>query len=114
MQKMLHNMVCGTAEAAHDRILEFSTALTGGLSLTPTVDLLEDPPVPASPAAPCPPGDGDRSLGRGVLVGRGVGAGVAKAVADGDRSLGIGSRSPRSAISRPRPGGHLPARAARA
>jgi porphyrinogen peroxidase len=45
IEQMLQNMFCGTEDAAHDRILDFSTAITGNLFAVPTVDWLEDPPT---------------------------------------------------------------------
>jgi porphyrinogen peroxidase len=79
IEQMLQNMFCGTDDAAHDRILDFSTAITGNLFVAPTVDWLEDPPVPddgegaqapaedtAAPAAPAPAGP-NGSLGVGSL-----------------------------------------------
>ena len=45
IEQMLQNMFCGTEDAAHDRILDFSTAVTGILFAVPTVDWLEDPPA---------------------------------------------------------------------
>jgi putative iron-dependent peroxidase len=75
IEQMLENMFCGTEDAAHDRILDFSTAVTGNLFAVPTVDWLEDPPAPAGSAggedadepsaAPGPSPDG--SLGVGSL-----------------------------------------------
>jgi putative iron-dependent peroxidase len=47
LEQMLRNMFLGTPEAAHDRLLDFSTAVTGNLFYAPTIDLLEDPPQPA-------------------------------------------------------------------
>jgi putative iron-dependent peroxidase len=44
LERMLANMFLGTAQAAHDRILDFSTAVTGNLFFAPTLDLLENPP----------------------------------------------------------------------
>ncbi|WP_417564325.1 Dyp-type peroxidase [Microbacterium sp.] len=43
IEQMLRNMFLGTDEAAHDRILDFSTALTGSLYFVPTLDFLDDP-----------------------------------------------------------------------
>jgi porphyrinogen peroxidase len=50
---MLANMFLGTPDAAGDRLLDFSTALTGGLFFIPTVEQLEDglPDVPISGAS---------------------------------------------------------------
>jgi porphyrinogen peroxidase len=75
IEQMLQNMFCGTEDAAHDRILDFSTAITGTLFFAPTVDWMEDPPTPGDAAAGAsaddatsivaPPQDG--SLGVGSL-----------------------------------------------
>lgn len=69
-EQMLRNMFLGTDDADHDRILDFSTAVTGTLFFVPTVDFLEDPPPrperltenadPVTPAS-------DSSLGIGSL-----------------------------------------------
>ncbi|MFC4530429.1 Dyp-type peroxidase [Sphaerisporangium dianthi] len=45
-EKMLQNMFLGDAPASHDRILDFSTAVTGTLFFVPTVDFLDDLPDP--------------------------------------------------------------------
>ena len=70
LERMLTNMFLGTAQAAHDRILDFSTAVTGNLFFAPTIDLLEDPPQagapPPLPAGLAPRSD-DSSLGIGGL-----------------------------------------------
>ena len=84
IEQMLENMFYGTEDAAHDRILDFSTAITGTLFVVPTVDWLEDPPAP---------GDGD-----GTAVGRGrrrPDARPRRRLA-GDGSLGVGSLRPLS------------------
>ena len=44
-EEMLDNMFLGKGAATHDRILDFSTALTGNLYFVPSVDFLDDPPV---------------------------------------------------------------------
>jgi len=50
-EQMLHNMFLGDPPGNTDRILDFSTAVTGGLFFSPTVDFLDDPPpLPNSPA----------------------------------------------------------------
>jgi putative iron-dependent peroxidase len=46
IEQMLHNMFIGDPPANYDRILDFSTAVTGGLFFVPTADFLEDPPAP--------------------------------------------------------------------
>ncbi len=70
LERMLTNMFLGTAQAAHDRILDFSTAVTGNLFFAPTVEVLEDPPQagasPPFPAQPAPESD-DSSLAIGSL-----------------------------------------------
>lgn len=43
-ERMLRNMFLGDPPGSHDRILDFSTAVTGGLFFVPTEDFLEDPP----------------------------------------------------------------------
>ncbi|MCW2685158.1 MAG: hypothetical protein JWR37_48 [Mycobacterium sp.] len=51
-ERMLRNMFIGDPPGNTDRILDFSTAVTGGLFFTPTVDFLNDPPpLPDEPAA---------------------------------------------------------------
>ncbi|MBE8478416.1 Dyp-type peroxidase [Streptomyces justiciae] len=51
-ETMLERMFLGTESAAHDRILAFSTAVTGCLFFAPTTDFLEDlPEAPHSPGA---------------------------------------------------------------
>jgi putative iron-dependent peroxidase len=74
-ERMLDNMFIGDPPGNTDRILDFSTAITGGLFFTPTVDFLDDPPplpsqenVAAVPAA-APPVSYDGSLGIGSLKG---------------------------------------------
>jgi putative iron-dependent peroxidase len=75
-ERMLDNMFIGDPPGNTDRILDFSTALTGGMFFTPTADFLDDPPpladsVPEEdpPAAPVVPTSGDGSLGIGSLKG---------------------------------------------
>jgi putative iron-dependent peroxidase len=50
IEAMLENMFVGRPPGNSDRILDFSTAVTGNLFFVPTVDLLDDPPTlaPAS------------------------------------------------------------------
>jgi putative iron-dependent peroxidase len=43
-EQMLRNMFLGDPPGNTDRILDFSTAVTGGLFFTPTIDFLDDPP----------------------------------------------------------------------
>ena len=75
-EQMLDNMFLGKGEATHDRLLDFSTALTGNLYFVPSADFLDDPPLGAdegseaeddeSTAEPAPTGE-DGSLGIGGL-----------------------------------------------
>jgi porphyrinogen peroxidase len=67
-ERMLSNMFLGDPPGNTDRILDFSTAVTGGLFFSPTVDFLDDPPpLPSSPvAAPAVvtvPTDGSLAIG---------------------------------------------------
>jgi putative iron-dependent peroxidase len=50
-EQMLENMFLGDPPGNYDRILDFSTAVTGTLFFVPTVDFLEDPPPPPAHAA---------------------------------------------------------------
>jgi putative iron-dependent peroxidase len=68
-EQMLRNMFIGDPPGNTDRILDFSTALTGGLFFTPTVTFLDDPPpLPGLPAA-AEDSDSDGSLAIGSLKG---------------------------------------------
>ncbi len=50
-ETMLERMFLGTASASHDRILDFSTPVTGSLFFTPSADFMEDLPDPPAPEA---------------------------------------------------------------
>lgn len=74
IEQMLRNMFLGTDDAAHDRLLDFSTALTGTLFFVPSAELMDDPPAPdaaspdaePAPAKPPPapsPDDGSLHIG---------------------------------------------------
>ncbi|WP_336628106.1 MULTISPECIES: Dyp-type peroxidase [unclassified Microbacterium] len=52
IEQMLRNMFLGSPPGNTDRILDFSTARTGTLFFTPTVDFLDDVPGPGPAAAP--------------------------------------------------------------
>ena len=55
-ERMLRNMFIGDPPGNTDRILDFSTPVTGLLFFTPTTDFLDSPPpLPATPAAPATP-----------------------------------------------------------
>jgi porphyrinogen peroxidase len=47
IEQMLTNMFIGKPPGNYDRILDFSTAVTGNLFFVPTVDFLDDPPTRA-------------------------------------------------------------------
>ena len=78
---MLQHMFLGDPPGNYDRILDFSTAVTGSLFFVPTADFLDDPPPSPSPSAGEDPpeeqagvpsqrvGGGDGSLGIGGLAG---------------------------------------------
>jgi porphyrinogen peroxidase len=51
IEEMLRNMFIGRPPGNYDRILDFSTAVTGSLYYVPTADFLEDPPDLASAPA---------------------------------------------------------------
>jgi putative iron-dependent peroxidase len=75
IEQMLTNMFVGSPEGNYDRLLDFSTAITGNLFFVPAVPLLESlgappaqqatAPEPAPPARQVPPG----SLNIGSLKG---------------------------------------------
>ena len=71
-EQMLENMFLGDPPGNTDRILDFSTAVTGGLFFSPTVEFLDDPPpLPEPPvtARPVTPASEDGSLAIGSLKG---------------------------------------------
>ncbi len=75
-ERMLTNMFIGDPPGNTDRILDFSTALTGTMFFTPTADFLDDPPPladsaadDAAPAIPVVLPSRDGSLGIGSLKG---------------------------------------------
>jgi putative iron-dependent peroxidase len=61
IEEMLQNMFAGKPPGNHDRILDFSTAVTGNLFFVPTADFLDGLEAPE---------DGDSSLGIGGLKER--------------------------------------------
>ena len=69
-EKMLENMFIGNPPGNTDRILDFSTAVTGTMFFTPIVDFLNNPPprpgfgdIEAAPPAPATPSDGSLAIG---------------------------------------------------
>jgi len=77
-EQMLVNMFVGNPPGNYDRILDFSTAVTGSLYFAPSADFLDDLPDPPGPA------------GSGSEAGSEAGSGPAAGSAD-NGSLGIGS-----------------------
>jgi putative iron-dependent peroxidase len=60
LETMLERMFRGAPPASHDRILDFSTPVTGSLFHVPTSDFLDslpDPPDPSDPTDPPDPSD---------------------------------------------------------
>jgi putative iron-dependent peroxidase len=52
IEQMLTNMFIGDPPGNYDRVLDFSTAITGSLFFVPDADFLDDPPAADPPAAP--------------------------------------------------------------
>jgi len=71
-EQMLRNMFIGNPPGNHDRILDFSTAVTGTLFFVPSADLLDELPDPPGTSSdePAAPEAGDASLGIGSLRSR--------------------------------------------
>lgn len=71
IEQMLQNMFIGNPPGNHDRILDFSTAITGNLFFVPTADFLENPPtdtvVTSTTISPEQPSRADGSLEIGSL-----------------------------------------------
>lgn len=74
-EQMLRNMFLGDPPGNHDRILDFSTAVTGGLFFCPAAEFLEDLPAPR----------------RAVNVEAGEEPVDGRSTTPGDGSLGIGT-----------------------
>jgi putative iron-dependent peroxidase len=67
-EQMLRNMFIGNPPGNYDRVLDFSTAVTGCLFFVPSADFLDDPPRGERPAeAEAATRRGDGSLGIGSL-----------------------------------------------
>ncbi|MGW2253050.1 Dyp-type peroxidase [Kitasatospora sp. NPDC001660] len=66
-EEMLRNMFVGRPPGTTDRLLDFSTAVTGSLYFVPTADFLDAPPPPPPPLPVPPAAPGDGSLGIGGL-----------------------------------------------
>ena len=76
IEQMLSNMFLGDPPGNTDRILDFSTAVTGSLFFVPSADLLEDlagaapERDPEGSETPAAPDQEDHSLGLGSLRDR--------------------------------------------
>jgi porphyrinogen peroxidase len=68
-EQMLRNMFIGRPPGVYDRILDFSTAITGSLFFVPSADFLDDLPARPPDATPAPdePAPTNGSLGIGSL-----------------------------------------------
>lgn len=71
---MLTNMFIGRPPGNYDRLLDFSTAVTGGLFFVPSAALLEaladgNPLADASPAAAADPAPGVLTAGDALRIG---------------------------------------------
>ena len=88
IELMLSHMFKGDPEGNYDRILDFSTAVTGNLFFVPSAAFLDDPPAPS-------PGAAGHSVGPAVAEAVEVAHADADATdaegASGDGSLAIGS-----------------------
>ena len=70
IEQMLENMFVGQPAGNYDRILDFSTAVTGNLFFVPTVDFLDNPRPPAPRSMQMlPTGTALRSVPHQRLVG---------------------------------------------
>jgi putative iron-dependent peroxidase len=78
---MLQHMFLGDPPGNYDRILDFSTAVTGTLFFVPTADFLDDPPPSPGEAVVASP------VAQGAAPGENV---TSDAAADAGKSLGIG------------------------
>jgi putative iron-dependent peroxidase len=54
IEQMLTNMFVGSPPGTTDRILDFSTAVTGTLFFVPSSDFLDEPPEPGADAGATP------------------------------------------------------------
>ncbi|MCO6006824.1 Dyp-type peroxidase [Actinoallomurus purpureus] len=85
-EKMLENMFVGDPPGNHDRILDFSTPVTGTLFFVPTADFLEDSPATEPAAATDVLGIDTAVIAAGTASDRTT----AKPETPSDGSLGIG------------------------
>ena len=79
---MLQRMFLGDPPGNYDRILDFSTAVTGSLFVVPTADFLDDPPpLPGAATAATSPGNDEATPDQAI---------PGDSYSGGDDSLGIG------------------------
>ncbi|MGZ4299715.1 MAG: Dyp-type peroxidase [Solirubrobacteraceae bacterium] len=64
IEKMLTNMFIGNPPGTTDRLLDFSTAVTGTLFFVPNSDFLDEPPAPAESAEDGASADDTRAAGQ--------------------------------------------------
>ncbi len=64
IEQMLANMFLGKPRGNHDRILDFSTAVTGNLFFVPDATFLDDPPGATTAAAEAPAEAGEPTAGK--------------------------------------------------
>src|SRR5215831_7477437 len=86
IEKMLTNMFIGKPPGNYDRILDFSTAVTGNLFFVPNAEFLDDPPSPTQARQAAAADDPPDAAGDGRGSDR-----IAGDAEAGDGSLGIGS-----------------------
>ncbi len=87
IEQMLTNMFVGSPPGTTDRVLDFSTAVTGTLFFVPTSDFLDDPPAPGAGAA-------DADTADTSVADTGAPDAPGPAGDSGDGSLRIGSLRP--------------------
>lgn len=83
IEQMLRNMFIGNPPGTYDRILDFSTALTGSLFFVPSATMLAELPVPGQPGTPDPADPAARAAA--------LSAGRSPVAASPEPSLGPGS-----------------------
>jgi putative iron-dependent peroxidase len=91
-EEMLVNMFIGKPPGNTDRILDFSTAVTGGLFFAPCADFLDDPPGPSGDTPGTAGDNSAASTSSTSTSSAGTSStGTSSTGTPGDGSLGIGS-----------------------
>jgi putative iron-dependent peroxidase len=90
-EEMLENMFIGLPPGNTDRILDFSTAVTGCLFFAPCADFLDDPPGPPGAAAVASVPVAAGASGAASVSGAAGASGAGGPAQAADGSLGIGS-----------------------